>query len=130
MHDFFSLPPSVQAHIAASPLDLHTPTMHRATWAEQLPDASFARLRGYTVLLPLANLDCAHFQARHVFLEAHDPAIVFLLQDVRSHPEAATPMTILVVSVRVRDLQFYVTTVYHSINHAIGFDTWMYKGVQ
>lgn len=130
MHDFASLPQTIQSDIANYPLDILTTTHRCCTWAEQLPDASFVRLRGYTVLLPLAASCQANIAAKHIFLEANDPAIVFLLQAFDSHATDNKPTTVIAICPRVRNQQFYVATVYHHINHTIGFDSWLYKGVK
>ena len=128
MHDFAALSPTVQTQIAAYPLDLLTTTHRQGMWAEQLPNATFMRLRGYTVLLPLSNVHNADITAKYIFLETNDPAIVLLLHTGASRLSPDAPMMILAVCVRVRDQQFYVATVYHHMHHAIGFDTWLYKG--
>lgn len=115
MHDFSSLPASVQAHIAGLPLDL-LDTQHRCClWADKLPTASFLRLRGYTVLLPIAAADRRYIQAPYVFLESNDPAVVFLLADLRPAIIETLPMTVLAVCLPVRGQSFFITIVYHHI---------------
>lgn len=96
-------------HIGAYPLDLLGEQHLVTTWRNHLTEASLVRLRGFTVLVPVAAEDCGQFYAPQLYLETHEQTLCAVLR------HATTSDTYLALCQSYQQARVFITVVFHRV---------------